>query len=171
MAQRLGRAEAGYAARGSSLICDSRPAAPCCLGGSTTGSGAEQPLQTTAHGQLLGQFGHWPDARYQAAMRRSAVIARQVGIYVRFVVRATAGPDPLPSFVTKITGRQLTDCCGHSERGLSANARSDRRWKTEPSTSAMGTSPAIGRNAKLSEPGHLIEDRKLLLIKSQSEPC
>lgn len=28
----------------------SRPAAPCCLGGSTAGSGAKQPLQPTAHG-------------------------------------------------------------------------------------------------------------------------
>jgi hypothetical protein len=31
-------------------------------------------------------------------MQRSAVVARKVGIYVRFVVRATAGPDPIRTF-------------------------------------------------------------------------
>lgn len=85
MAQRLGRAEAGYAARGSSLICDSRPAAPCCLGGSTTGSGAEQPLQTTAHGQLLGLTGPWTSGMTRAAMRQSTAVQPLVAVNGRFL--------------------------------------------------------------------------------------
>ena len=74
------------------LSIPTRDASP--PGGLTAGSRVEQSLPATTDRQPVGQFGHWPDARYQAAMRRSAVIARQVGIYVRFVVRATAGPDP-----------------------------------------------------------------------------
>ena len=96
MAQRLGRAEAGYAARGSSLICDSRPAAPCCLGGSTTGSGAEQPLQTTAHGQLLGLNGNWGVVPPTAAMFRSPVVELKYVPNDRSKLYATAGSDPEP---------------------------------------------------------------------------
>lgn len=94
MAQRLGRAEAGYAARGSSLICDSRPAAPCCLGGSTTGSGAEQPLQTTAHGQLLGQSGHCSLFLYRAAVGRQAAFQPPMAANGSFSARGIRAPDP-----------------------------------------------------------------------------
>lgn len=83
MAQRLGRAEAGHSARGSRLSCGLRPAVPCCFGGSTAGSRDEQPIQTIAHGQVVGQSRPWPLAKHPSVIKSKAVAYRGRSVALR----------------------------------------------------------------------------------------
>lgn len=75
-------------------------------------------LKTTAKGKLLllGLCRRWPLARCRAEMERKAALQSLMRLNGRFLIDATADPDPLQSFAVTIGQRQVSGASSSSVR-------------------------------------------------------